>query len=482
MKPTKSNGKRKRGSRGAGRLYKRDASGKEHPADWNGSGAYWLAYIIPNPNGGKGRRIREPLKDDAGNAITDRVQAERERLRKVRPYQTQNEAETLRVIQSRINDAEERHIQAVDKANPPLTIQEAWTAYVRAPERPDSGPVTLSNYEGYWNRFLAWSAETHSDVEYLRDVTAAMAADYAANLTGAGKSPNAFNKHTGFLRLAFRVLSDQARITANPFAKIKRKKQLPHSRRELTLSELTTILDRAEGDLSLLLYLGACTGLRLGDCSTLQWGDVDLARGIIRRIPNKTARSGKPVVVGIPPALHERLATTPAKKRTGYVLPEYADRYGRESSLVTNRVQAHILDCGIDTAAPGTGQRIKRDADGTPERDGQGKVITEADPSGKHAVVDVGFHSLRHTWVSMHAAAGTPGAIVQASVGHSNPAMTAHYTHVNEITARDVSRALPAFAGNGEPAREPLPPWAVELIEKLPKSKIKAELLKGGAE
>ena len=26
--------------------------------------------------------------------------------------------------------------------------------------------------------------------------------------------------------------------------------------------------------------------------------------------------------------------------------------------------------------------------------------------------------------------------------------MTAHYTHVNEITARDVARALPVFAGN----------------------------------
>jgi hypothetical protein len=95
----------------------------------------------------------------------------------------------------------------------------------------------------------------------------------------------------------------------------------------------------------------------------------------------------------------------------------------------------------------------------------------------------VGFHSLRHTWVSMHAAAGTPGAVIQASVGHANPAMTAHYTHVNEITARDVARALPAFSGHAESHKEPLPAWAAKLIESLTAENaesVKTELLKGG--
>jgi hypothetical protein len=61
--------------------------------------------------------------------------------------------------------------------------------------------------------------------------------------------------------------------------------------------------------------------------------------------------------------------------------------------------------------------------------------------------------------------------------------MTAHYTHVNEGTARDVARALPAFSGNGEPHREPLPGWAKELVESITAENalsVKAELLKGG--
>ncbi|MBU0716126.1 MAG: hypothetical protein KJ964_12285, partial [Verrucomicrobia bacterium] len=57
----------------------------------------------------------------------------------------------------------------------------------------------------------------------------------------------------------------------------------------------------------------------------------------------------------------------------------------------------------------------------------------------------------RHTWVSLHAARGTPQSVIQDSVGHANPAMTAHYTHVSEATARDVALTLPAFTANGKP-------------------------------
>jgi integrase len=422
------------------------------------------------------------LRDEQKNPITDRDAAEAQRKRITAPLRTGDRLETLRAIAARVQVAETAHVAAEDDANPPLRIKDAWQAYMRAPERPDSGPRTMADYESHWTRFENWIEATSPDTVFLRDVTVSTAAEYAGDLGSAGLSGNSFNKHIGFLRLCFRVLADVARIAANPFDKIKRKLQRPHSRRELTIAELTTILDRAAGDLSLLLYIGAATGLRLGDCCLLGWGDVDLARGIILRIPNKTAKTGKPVKVGIPQKLHDRLSAIPAKARTGYVLPGMADRYQRESSLVTNLVQDHIRDCGIDTAAPGTGSRIKRKADGTPERDDDGAVIVA--PTGKPAVVDVGFHSLRHTWVSMHAAAGTPGAVIQASVGHSNPAMTAHYTHVNEITARDVARALPVFAGdNGETYREPLPTWARELVESITSENaatVKAALLKGG--
>ena len=57
--------------------------------------------------------------------------------------------------------------------------------------------------------------------------------------------------------------------------------------------------------------------------------------------------------------------------------------------------------------------------------------------------VDVGFQSLRHTFVSISANAGVPLVIVQAIVGHSNPAMTAHYYHKDDNALRSATAAIP---------------------------------------
>ena len=51
-----------------------------------------------------------------------------------------------------------------------------------------------------------------------------------------------------------------------------------------------------------------------------------------------------------------------------------------------------------------------------PDPDKPGR--TKKEYTGKRAVVEVGFHSLRHTFVSLQAESGTPQTVVQAIVGH----------------------------------------------------------------
>ena len=67
--------------------------------------------------------------------------------------------------------------------------------------------------------------KTAPEVKYLRDIAPKMAQDYAGKLIRNKATPNTFNKHTGFLKLFFNVLKEDAKLTANPFEKIKRKKQ-----------------------------------------------------------------------------------------------------------------------------------------------------------------------------------------------------------------------------------------------------------------
>jgi len=368
---------------------------------------------------------------------TTKRRAEAKRAEIMAPFVAGDDVTVLQNIAARIEGRETELARLEDEQNPPLTFDKAWAAYLQSPNRPDSGERTLQDYSSYFSAFAKWMKKRHADKPALRDVTPAIAADYAAHLGKRGLSPNSFNKHVRFLELIYRVTRDLARWTRNPWEDIKRKRQVTTSRRELTVDELRTVCAAAEGEMRLLFALGIYTGLRLGDCVTLRWGEVDMARDLIRRIPNKTARRNpKPVLVPLHPTLKGMLDEIPSAKRIDYVLPELAALYAKSSSEMSKRVHRHFEACGIRTHKPGTGVVIEKDAKGK-ERE----VST-----GKRAVVEVGFHSLRHTFVSLCREANAPLAVVEAIVGHANPAMTRHYTLVGQAAAGAAVAALPALS------------------------------------
>jgi integrase len=460
-------------------LYKRTKDGQEYPPESKTPGVFWLQYTV------NGKRHRQCLTGKDGKPITDLREAEAERKRLTAPMMAGKREEQLQSLTAALIQAGQEHEQAKVEATPVLSIAEAWNAYLNNLDRPQrSGERTQLDCFGYWVRFKDWLTTTSPDVFDLWQITPQTASDYAANLKQAGLSPNSFNKHTGFLKRLFDVLNDQAKPRRNPFANAQnenrfRLEQNTNSRRELTLAELKTLLETASGDLQTLLYVGTFTGLRLGDCCTLKWGEVDLDRGIIRRIPNKTAKKKKPVLIGIPAALNVKLSETPTEQRNGFVFPRFAEQYTYQNEKgyatrrpdITKQIQNHFEACGIETHKDGTG---------TIETINPETGKKEETPTGKRAVLEVGFHSLRHTWVSLHAAAGTPQAVIQNVIGHSNPAMTAHYTHVNEETARQVAGVL--TLNEPEPKAEQVPAWIVEKLQGMTAKnwkQIKADLIGG---
>ena len=141
---------------------------------------------------------------------------------------------------------------------------------------------------------------------------------------------------------------------------------------------------------------------------------------MIRRIPNKTSRgNSKTVIIPIHPSLAALLREQP--RSDVYVLPESAALYSRDSSRLTLRIQAHFKHCGVTTS--------------------------DGDYASGRSRVTVGFHSLRHTFVSLCRGAGMSLAVVEALVGHSSSAMTRYYTHVDTESA-----SLSALPSLDEPA------------------------------
>ncbi len=355
---------------------------------------------------------------------SDRREAEKILAEIVAPFMAKDDAERLENLAVRI-EGRKAELRRYEDAKPALAISEAWDAYERSGTRHDTGAVTLGNYCGYFSTFEEWAKDNRPELRELRDVALPDAEAFAAWLK-AERSAGTFNKYITFFRYMWKVLEDNpaAKLTCNPWEKIGKRENAPHTRRELTVDELARVCGSVSGEMRLLFAVGIYTGLRLGDCALLEWGSVDLARNCVSLVPRKTARHahGKPVLIPIHPVLASMLAEVPQDGRTGYLMPETAKAYVRNNSYLCRKIKQVFTDAGIRTQTTEEGERAK---------------------------VDVGFHSLRHTFVSLSANAGAPLAVVQAIVGHSNPAMTRHYFHESEAALQSAVAALPTIAIDG---------------------------------
>jgi integrase len=392
----------------------------------------------------KGKAICKALRDENGAAITTRPEAEKAKARLMQIVAAEKEVKSLQQIAHAIDDKQREIVTLQDAQSKPLTLTQAWTTFCSPTSgRNTCGKSSLREYESKWAMFQTWMQENHASVTALRDVTPGLAKAYLDSLIKREVSPATYNGHLNVLRYIFKTLKDAARLADNVWLKYKPLEVLTQGRRDLTVDELRQVCGKATGEMKALFCIGTYTGLRLGDCATLKWNEVDLARGQIRRVPRKTARR-KPVAIVIPihPVLRDMLAEIPAKERGEYVNPVTAQTYlNGKRTAVTNAIQKHFADCGIET---------------THERE-----------NGVRAVVDVGFHSLRHTFVSMCREAGAPLSTVESLVGHHSPALTRHYTHTSIEASTSAVALLPAVNGDAVEATKPTGRTRDELLREL---------------
>ena len=396
-----------------------------------------------------GKPITRALRDDGGQPISTKREAEIARTKLLAPIMMADKVAVLESIEGRIKGQKAEQSKWEDEHHPPSSIGQAWSVFLESSAiRPDSGEATLRQYEYQWQAFADWMKEKHAEVLALRDVTKKKAEEYANSLRHIKFSPSTYNKHLNLLMLVFRVLKDRAKLTSNPWESPKRggflvrKVVVPQSRRELTIEELRKVCQAATGELQTLLAIGIYTGLRLGDCATLRYAEIDFGSNMICRIPNKTARhKDTPVNVPVHAVLREMILATPPNQRGDYVLPDFSKKYKHRAELITDIVQKHFKKCGLKLYKPDTGV------------------------GGKRAVVEVGFHSLRHSFVSLCRKGDAPMAVVQSIVGHSNPAMTRHYTHVGPQAQTKTVALLPDISTDAEPAA-PVKHPSVEIIRE----------------
>ena len=374
-----------------GHIYQRKAVGN-----------FYLQFRI------NGKKVAKSL------GTTNRREAQRIAHKEMEGLRLADETEAIAELKKRL-ESKQAAAQGI-KRRESLKVVDAWEAYIASGNRNDISPSTLKMYEHYWNAFTEWLGTEHPHITVLERVTYEVAEGYKQ--TFQNRTGRTFNAHRAFLRSFFNVLAEKSGLDENPWAKLKKRTEHSQGRRPLTQEELLLIFEHAEGEIRIIMGLGLYTGCRMGDACRIRWDQIDWSTNTLSYTPHKT-ESKKPQTVRVPlhPFLREILSGACPKKQ-GYVTPELADMYEtRGPHSVSKRIQTFFKTIGFQTTSSG---------------------------KGKLSHVEVGFHSLRHSTVSLLRNAGAAQSTSQALVGHSSADVHNLYTHVDESALQTAINAIPS--------------------------------------
>lgn len=185
---------------------------------------------------------------------------------------------------------------------------------------------------------------------------------------------------------------------------------LHHLRHGIDYTDKTAIERRIEGsdDVADMALLALHCGLRLGECFSLTWADVDVVRG----------------------TLHLR-DTKNASTRTAYLTPETVEIFQRRRRGAPNEL--------VFPVAKGTNKgRTREFLSATFARVVEALHLNDGICDRRQRFV---FHSLRHEFASRLADNGASPFIIQKLLGHKTPTMALRYAHLADDTLRTASLA-----------------------------------------
>ncbi|MDZ4178032.1 MAG: tyrosine-type recombinase/integrase [Coriobacteriia bacterium] len=222
---------------------------------------------------------------------------------------------------------------------------------------------------------------------------------------------------------AFRVLHKaledafkQERIIVNPCRLVDGPRPERHEAAVLGASDVAKLLTslRTEGPdwLYMAALLAVTTGLRRGEVLALMWSDVDLEGGHANIVQERVAAAGGAILK--PPKSAASMSDVALPAYTVAELRSYAVRQKARRLASGELWQGEnvVIDNGIGASV--SPSHLSR-------------CFTKA---AKAAGLEVTFHGLRHTFASLHHAAGTPLKVMQGALRHASPDLVVQrYTH-----------------------------------------------------
>jgi integrase len=235
----------------------------------------------------------------------------------------------------------------------------------------------------------------------------------------------------GFRRILssiFLQAQNEGQTTRNPVALAKLPKTLTkeNGKRAFTIAEVKQLYSKATPFWKWMVRAAFFTGFSLGDLVTLRRLNVDLRQ---RTTSIKRRKTGKPVTVPMNDGLLALFKEKWPAKADDYFWPDEANKYlTTGASSFSQEFYELMAGCGLVEARP-EGAKVRR---------GKGRAV-------KRKATGIGFHCLRHTFVTNLKIAGAVDSVAKELAGHGSSAVSAVYTHLPAETLADAVKRIPEF-------------------------------------
>lgn len=306
-----------------------------------------------------------------------------------------------------------------------VKLEQAFQMYKERPKKRTVSERTYQEYENLWNNFILWIKAEFPEINYLNEITVEVAEKYLADEWKKGIAEKTYNDRIKRFRAMFTALSRKAGLFQNVWTSVDKMTESTISKKPLTSKQLRDLFEVAEGEMQTLFLIGLYTGLRRGDAVTLKWKEVDFENGVIKRLPSKTKNLRKKITIPLHKVLkavlyqikHNSIEEDPSD----YVLPKLSQVFFKNPTHLARLIRHTFEKAGIKT---------------TVEREGAVRRTPV-----------YGFHSFRHSFVSLCASGGIPAHVVMELVGHNSKTVHQIYQHATIEDKQKAINILPEIGG-----------------------------------
>jgi integrase len=252
----------------------------------------------------------------------------------------------------------------------------------------------------------------------LTSLTAQQIQSFVTARSKTGLSSSTVTVDTKVIRTALNRARRQGLIPTNPAEAVDLPGNDAVERAPFTAAEVKLLVDAATGEWKTLILLAYYTGARLSDCCAMEWGSLDLAKGVLTYTQSKT---GKGVAVPLHADLRAHLeGLAGVDSAPKHIMPGMAGKNVGGRHGLSETFRGIMRKAGVDA------QRVERE-------------------EGVRTLSRRTFHALRHSFTSALANAGVPPELRMKLTGHKTEAVHKGYSHHEIETLRGAIEKMPSL-------------------------------------